>query len=160
AMALAAAPAFSQEQRRQAEGRDMRLVGYNDLQARSGYQPVIIRQGERWIAYVGHHGGKGLNPLTGVGESDGTSIVHVTDPRVPRYLAHIPGEEGEEGGAQMVRACSGADLPHADRARTYLLRTFGNSVQEIWDVTVPERPTLLTTVERDLKHTHKNWWEC
>ena len=35
----------------------MDLVGYNDLQARSAYQPTIHHQGDRWIAYIGHHGG-------------------------------------------------------------------------------------------------------
>jgi hypothetical protein len=35
---------------------NMGLVGYNDLQARSAYQPVIQKQGERWIAYVGQDG--------------------------------------------------------------------------------------------------------
>ena len=35
----------------------MRLVGYNDLQARSAYQPTIHKQGDRYIAYIGHHGG-------------------------------------------------------------------------------------------------------
>src|SRR5207248_6019797 len=39
------------------EAMNMRLVGYSDLQARSAYQPVIHRQGGRWIAYIGHHGG-------------------------------------------------------------------------------------------------------
>src|SRR4029453_4916367 len=38
------------------EAKDMRLVGYSDLQARSAYQPLIHRQGDRWIAYIGHHG--------------------------------------------------------------------------------------------------------
>jgi hypothetical protein len=161
-LGICATPTAAQEKRRQAESRDMRLVGYNDLQGRSGYHPVIIQQGGRWIAYVGHHGGKGLNPLTGVVESNGTAVLDVTDPRAPRYLAHIPGEEGEgeNGGAQMVRACSGSELPKGDRGKTYLLRTFGNSAQEIWDVTVPERPAILTTIERNLRHTHKNWWEC
>jgi hypothetical protein len=32
----------------QVEKRDMDLVGYNDLQARSAYQPVIQRQGNRF----------------------------------------------------------------------------------------------------------------
>ena len=41
------------------EAHNMRLVGYNDLQARSAYQPVIHEQGGRQIAYVGHHGGPG-----------------------------------------------------------------------------------------------------
>src|SRR6185369_9991976 len=37
-----------------AEAKDMALVGTNDLQARSAYQPVIHLQGGRWIAYIGH----------------------------------------------------------------------------------------------------------
>ena len=39
------------------EAQNMRLVGMNDLQARSAYQPTIHKQGDRYIAYVGHHGG-------------------------------------------------------------------------------------------------------
>src|SRR5581483_10790619 len=74
------------------EKNNMELVGYNDLQARSAYQPVIEKQGDRWIAYVGHHGGEQLNPLTGKVEPNGTSVVDVTDPKHPKYLAHIPGE--------------------------------------------------------------------
>jgi hypothetical protein len=97
---------------RSAEAKDMALVGFNDLQARSAYQPVIHRQGNRFIAYVGHHGGLALNPLTGKDEPNGTSIIDVTDPRSPEYLAHIPGSaagSGEAGGAQMVRVCDSAD---------------------------------------------------
>src|SRR5258706_1107255 len=101
-----------------AEARNMRLVGYSDLQARTAYQPTIQKQGKRWIAYVGHHGDKKINPLNGKLEDNGTSIIDVTDPRQPKYLAHIPGEEGkaEQGGAQMVRVCAGADLPRADKS--------------------------------------------
>jgi hypothetical protein len=145
-----------------AEAKNMRLLGHNDLQARSAYQPVIHHQGARWIVYVGHHGGVAMNLLTGKEEGNGTSIVDVTDPANPKYLYHIPGEQGigEAGGAQMVRVCSGKDLPKGDAAKAYLLRTLGNSAHEIWDVTMPERPTLLTTVISGLKGTHKNWWEC
>src|SRR5258707_6080032 len=39
------------------EASNMKLVGSNDLQARSAYQPTIHHQGDRWIAYIGHHGG-------------------------------------------------------------------------------------------------------
>jgi hypothetical protein len=146
----------------EAEAKNMRLLGYNDLQARSAYQPVIRQQGNRWIAYIGHHGGMALNPLTGKEEGNGTSIVDVTDPANPKYLYHIPGEQGvgEAGGAQMVRVCNGQDLPKGDPAKVYLLRTLGNSAHEIWDVAVPGRPSLLTTVSSGLKGTHKNWWEC
>ena len=149
-----------------AEAHDMALVGAHDLQARSAYQPVVHRQGARWIAYVGHHGGtetapKPRNPLTGAEEFNGTSILDVSDPRAPRYLAHIPGEPGtgEAGGAQMARVCDGKSLPRGDRDRVYLLRTFGNSAHEVWDVTDPARPRLLTSLG-GLKGTHKSWWEC
>ena len=161
AVAFVVAP-VAQAQDNKAEKRNMELVGYHDLQGRSAYQPIIHRQGTRWIAYVGHHGDNILNPLTGKKEDNGTSILDVTDPRKPKYLAHIPGEPGlaEAGGAQMVRACDGSDLPKADKSKVYLLRTYGNSAQEIWDVSDPARPSLLTTIVSGLKGTHKNWWEC
>jgi hypothetical protein len=52
AVVAAAAPADGTR----TESSNMRLVGYSDLQARTAYQPVIKQQGNRWIAYVGHHG--------------------------------------------------------------------------------------------------------
>jgi hypothetical protein len=144
---------------------NMELVGYNDLQARSAYQPVIQKQGDRWIAYVGHHAGVQPNPLTGQNEPNGTSILDVTDPARPKYLAHIPGElvqtgGGDAGGAQMVRVCSGDDLPHAQKGRFYMLRSFGNSAHEMWDVTDPAKPNRLNVIVSGLRDTHKSWWEC
>jgi hypothetical protein len=145
-----------------AESKNMRLVGYHDLQGRSAYQPVIHQQGARWIAYIGHHGGEALNALTGKVEANGTSVVDVTDPGHPQYLSHLPGASGtgEAGGAQMVRVCNGRDLPQGDADKTYLLRTLGNLAHEVWDVSAPERPALVTTVVQGLNGTHKNWWEC
>jgi hypothetical protein len=121
---LAAQPVASQTPRGHgAEAHDMELVGHDDLQGRSAYQPTIHKQGGRFVAYVGHHGGKARNPLTGVDEDNGTSIVDVTDAARPRYLAHIPGAPGggEQGGAQMARVCD-------RQGKTYLLRTHGNAV--------------------------------
>jgi hypothetical protein len=149
-----------------AEAKNMELVGFNDLQARSAYQPVIQNQNGHWIAYVGHHGGtaavpKPVNPLTGQPEFNGTSIIDVTDPKAPKYLRHIPGEEGldEAGGAQMVRVCSGKGLSKGDPNRFYMLRVFGNSAHEVWDVTDPTDPKRLSQIG-GLKGTHKNFWEC
>ena len=111
-----ASGAFAQQQVIGAppEASNMRLVGTSDLQARSAYQPTIHHQGDRFIAYIGHHGGTEavpapVNPMTGKAEPNGTSIVDVTDPANPKYLRHIPGQEGkyEAGGAQMVRICDG-----------------------------------------------------
>ena len=149
------------------EASNMRLVGMNDLQARSAYQPTIHKQGDRTIAYIGHHGGtpevpKPLNPLTGQAEFNGTSIVDVTDPSKPKYLFHIPGQEGnfEAGGAQMTRVCDGSALPKGDRNAVYLLRSFGGIGHEIWNVADPSKPVLVSKPSWNLKDTHKSWWEC
>ena len=73
------------------ESKNMELVGYSDLQGRSAYQPTIHKQGNRWIAYIGHHGGTAVNPLTGQVEDNGTSILDVTDPKNPKIpRAHSP----------------------------------------------------------------------
>jgi hypothetical protein len=161
AVALGAGPGSSQPTARGhgAEAQDMELVGHDDLQGRSAYQPTIHQQRGRWIAYVGHHGGRAHNPLTGVDEDNGTSIVDVTDPARPRYLAHIPGPAGgsEQGGAQMARVCDRQE-------KSYLLRTHGNAIpnsgHEVWEVTDPAKPRKVSTVVTGLTSTHKNWWEC
>jgi hypothetical protein len=141
---------------------NMVLLAHDDLQGRSAYQPLVRENHGRWIAYVGHHGGKTLNTLTGRQEDNGTSLVDVTDPRKPRLVAHIPGEPGqaESGGAQMVRVCNGSELPKGDKSKVYLLRPFGNLAHEVWDVTTPEKPVRITVVVDKLKGTHKSWWEC
>ena len=139
----------------------MRLAGYNDLQARSAYQPTIARQGDRYILYVGHHGGtdtvpQPVNPLTGQAEFNGTSIIDVTDPAKPKYLKHLPGQAGnyEQGGGQMVRICDGKVVPKGDRNAVYMLRTFGGQAHEIYDVADPANPKLITRLD-GIKDTTK-----
>jgi hypothetical protein len=161
------APAPAPGPRDRASQWNMELVGHNDLQGRSAYQPLIINQDGRQIAYVGHHNNQKplINPLTGKFEVSGTSIVDVTDPANTKYLAHIAtGGDGADddrrsGGAQMVRVCGGNTLPRGVKGKWYLLRPLGNRAHEIWDVTVPAKPSKLTTVD-NLTGTHKSWWEC
>jgi hypothetical protein len=141
----------------------MEVLGHNDLQGRSAYQPIVINQDGRQIAYVGHHNNQEplLNPLIGQAERNGTSVVDVTDPANTEYLAHIPTGNGPgEGGSQMVQVCSGTILPNGVDGMWYLLRPMGSRGHEIWNVTDPAKPTRLATVVEGLAGTHKNWWEC
>src|SRR5262245_9887043 len=170
AFAILAAPATAQQSPKVGdppEAKNMRLIGMNDLQARSAYQLVIHRHGERLIAYVGHHGGtrdvpKPINPMNGQPEFNGTSIIDVTDPKYPNYLFHLPGQEGlgESGGAQMVRLCDGTILPKGDPNAVYLLRSFGKLGHEVWNVADPAKPVLVSRPSWNLRDTHKSWWEC
>ena len=170
ASAIMIAPAVAQQAPKVGdppEASNMRLVGMNDLQARSAYQPIIHRQADRLIAYVGHHGGtrdvpKPINPINNQPEFNGTSIIDVTDPKNPKYLFHIPGQEGlgESGGAQMARVCDGKALPKGDASAIYLLRSFGKLGHEIWNVVDPSKPVLVSRPSWNLKDTHKSWWEC
>ena len=102
------------------------------------------------------------NALSRQKENNGTSIIDVTDPKKPRYLAHVPGEQGkaEQGGSQMVRVCAGAQLPKGDKSKFYMLRVFGDQAHEMWDVTVPEKPSRMNVIVGNLRSTHKSWWEC
>lgn len=163
-LALAQNPGPNNER---ADARNMRLVGYSDLQGRSAFLPIIVEQHGRWIAYVGHQGGNAVNSLTGKSEGNGTSILDVTDPRHPKYLHHLATEggalvtnRGEGSGALSVQVCAGKDLPKGDRDKFYMLRSVGSESQEMWDVTNPEKPARITTVVDKLKSTHANWWEC
>jgi hypothetical protein len=152
---------------------NMRVEGFNDNQARPIYQPLIVNQNGREIFYAGNLAGSSLNPLTGAVESNGTSIIDVTDVHRPKFLYHIPGPAPINGsfsaaGSQMVRVCGGSTLPNAAANGTaghyYLLRAFGNAgpneAHQIWDVTNPAAPKFVLTVLSGLSNTHKSWWEC
>ena len=145
----------------------MKLVGYNDLQARSAYQPTIHHQGDRWIAYIGHHGGtdavpEPINPLTGKAEPNGTSIVDVTDPAHPKYLRHIPGQDGNlrgrrrADGARLRRqgAAQGRSATRSTCCARSAARRMRSGMSPIPPIPCWSRGSA------GLKDTHKSWWEC
>ena len=176
-----AAPA-SQAAAKAPQSLDMKMVGFNDLQSRSSYQPTILKYPNgRYILFVGHHtldvdpvtkaALPSRNPLTGKDEENGTSLIDVTDPANPKTLFHIPVADGKGGGAQMVRAVDGNGLPAKD-GKVYLLRSYHSAAHEIWDVTDPSNPKDVRTVRNGnplvgaqtgapgaLATTHKSWWE-
>src|SRR5512140_1623006 len=78
-----------------AEALNVRLVGQSDLQGRDALQVVLKGN----FAYVGHHRGEALNPLAGRVEPNGTTILDVSNPGMPRIVKHIPGRKGAESRA-------------------------------------------------------------
>jgi hypothetical protein len=134
-------------------------LGHNDLQGRVTYQTTVHTQGNQVIAYAGHFNGTMPNPMTGATETNGTSVVDVTDPSHPKYLWHIP---ANHGGARMAKLCDGNDLTKGLPGHTYLLRENGALSHEVWDVTNPSttKPTLVSTPVTGLSVTHRSWWDC
>jgi hypothetical protein len=140
-------------------------LGHSDLQGRTTYQTTVHSQHGHVVAYAGHFNGKMLNPMTGLVETNGTSVVDTTDPRHPAYLWHIP---ANNGGARMVKLCDGDVLPQGQKGHVYLLRENGpsggrsNGAHEVWDVTDPwlSKPTLVSTPVSGLDVTHRSWWDC
>src|SRR5438093_4191076 len=148
------------------EQNNMRRVGHVDLQGRPSYQPnVIVYPDGRTIAFAGTHGGSKPNPLKAGSpvEFNGTMIVDITNPERPVEKFHIPVPVAG-GQAQMARMCLGSDLPGGTSGKVYLLRNIqGNTAQlsgyETWDVTDVRKPVFLAAL-RNLRSTHKDWWEC
>jgi len=81
------------------EAMNMELVAHHALDARPSYQPMPHRYGDRWILFVGHHAGEGINSLNGELEAHGTSVLDVTDPANPVYLSHIPAPPWQPEGS-------------------------------------------------------------
>src|SRR5438445_359613 len=172
-VSLAAGPASSQAPARGhgAEAHDMELVGHDELQGRSAYQPTIHQQRGRFIAYVGHHGGRARNPLTGADEDNGTSIVDVTDPARPRYLAHIRGMPGgpelagqEPGSTGPIPVAHGVHGPIVLGNRAYFAYgTSADGVLQIVDrqklVTGPKEPTAANLNDPEISRLYMspNW---
>src|SRR6185503_2446349 len=80
------------------EARNVRLVGYHDLQGREALVVTTLSDANNgsWV-YVGPPEGywaqrPKLNPLTGKDEWNGTSILNVADPANPNLVWHIPNE--------------------------------------------------------------------
>jgi hypothetical protein len=133
-----------------AEAKNVRLLGYSDLQGRDALQVVL--KGD--FAYVGHHSGEAYNPITGKTESNGTTIINVSDPSRPRIVTHIPGYPGAESRAVQV-------AENFYEGRDYLLRNQESGEFtgfEVWDITERSHPVRISAIA-SLETAHKSWWD-
>jgi len=134
-----------------ADAVNVKLVGHSNLQGRAALQVVLKGN----YAYVGHHRGREMNPMTGAVEWNGTTILDVSNPKQPRIIKHIPGyEEAESRAVQVVeRYFDGRD---------YLLRNQESghfTGFEVWDITDRPSPRLVSKIE-GLHAAHKGWWDA
>ena len=81
------------------EASNMALLAHHPLDGRPSYQPMPHLYGDRWILFTGHHAGEAVNSLNGEVEGNGTSVLDVTDPSNPVYLAHIAAPDWSEHGS-------------------------------------------------------------
>jgi hypothetical protein len=144
---------------------NMRVVGYmTDLGCSQSDQEWIENQHGREIAYIGSGAGTDVNPISGRVEQCGVAIYDVTNPAHPVFLSNIAGDPAG-GNAAHTFVCSGDTLPHAVKGNFYLLTHRGNAStaggrDEVWNVTNPAHPVLLTTIASGLDDYHKSFWEC
>ncbi len=134
-----------------ADAANVRLVGHSDLQGRGALQVVLKGN----YAYVGHHRGREMNPMTGALEWNGTTILDISNPGQPRIIIHIPGYEGAESRAVQV-------VERYFDGRDYLLRNQESSHFigfEVWDITDRPSPRLVSKIE-GLNAAHKGWWDA
>jgi len=106
-----------------------------------------------------------MNPITGKTEDNGTSIVDVTDPKQPKYLAHIPGDPripgpGETGGGADDATLRRGRIATCEQEQSVFTSHQGTDAHEMWDVTDPAHPNRLNVIISGLVDTHKSWWEC
>jgi len=157
---------------------NMVRLGHNDMQNRPLYQPTVHKYPStvqnsfagKTLLFAGTHSanngnppctGRTLpNPLNGGAcEPDGTMIVDVTNPTHPEVVKHLPPATSATL-AQMVRVCDGQTGKLGLTGHVYMLRNDGGTQHEVYDVTDPVNPALLSVVVNGLTSTHKNWWEC
>jgi hypothetical protein len=168
------------------DSRNVRLVGYHDLQGRESLVVTTLSDAANgsWV-YVGHHESywdqkPKLNPITGKEEWNGTSIVNVADPANPKLVWHIPNETNRNSRSVSVVY----DYTFDGSGRDYLIRnseilTGGETGKDlkyqIFDITSrdsdPSKITLVSEITGTppdscgpgcggtfTHRAHKGWW--
>ena len=106
------------------DARNVRLVGYHDLQGREALVVTTLSDAANgsWV-YVGHHesywdGKPKRNPITGKDEWNGTSILDVADPSKPKLVWHIPNDANRNSRSLKHSTSTHKPLTTTRRTRT------------------------------------------
>jgi len=136
------------------ESRNIELIGYHDMQGRQALQVNTKSDSVNgnWV-YVGHVPNTRtrdatLNPITGVNEWNGTSILDITDPTKPELVWHIPNEDN--ANSRFVGVVYDYEFDSEPVGRDYLIRNseVGDDLRfQIFDITERgSNPSAMTLV--------------
>ncbi|MFC1899475.1 LVIVD repeat-containing protein [Chloroflexota bacterium] len=138
-----------------AESKNVNLIGYNDLQGRDSLQ--VTCKGD-WV-YIGHHNGYEHNPLTGLSEWNGTSIIDASNPSEPILVTHISNAESTNSRSVQV-------LHDYHDGNDYLIRNHETATTwkfEIFNITERTKPVKVSEITSTpaglLTFAHKGWWD-
>lgn len=125
--------------------KNVRLVGYNDLQGRQSLEVKTKSDAANgnW-AYVGHSPNNRtdpeepiLNPITKQKEWNGTSILEISDPANPKLVWHIPNQVSGVN-SRSVHVVYDYQFNSSPAGRDYLIRSWDTGKEmkfQIFDIT-------------------------
>ncbi|HEY5058921.1 MAG TPA: hypothetical protein VII51_07865 [Gaiellaceae bacterium] len=125
---------------------NVQLVGYDDLDGRSGFKLAMHEVDERFYLYVAALWEPGL------------SIVEVTDPANPRFVRWLPGPAGTS--TVQVQVADGLMVTNMEPIIPGwgdVSPTFEEGIA-IWDLADPEDPQILGKWATGVGGTHRNFY--
>lgn len=132
---------------RQSEARNLRLVGYSDVEGRPAFKLGIQAVGDRWYLYCGHLWHRGW------------SVIDVTQPSAPRFVKFWPGPENT--WTIQMNVADGLLLTSLERIAP---RWGGDDSQPhaetaiFWDAHDPGNPREIGRFQMGGTGSHRNFW--
>jgi len=124
--------------------KNVRFLGHSDLNGYgNGGQIIVHRRGREYHAYVGHM------------KDMGTSIVNVTNPRMPEMVAQIPVPQNTH--SHKVRVCG--DIMLVNNEQHGGRKPFEAGLR-IFDISDPSRPNELSFFKTGGRGVHRFWFDC
>lgn len=127
---------------------NIEVLGYHDLGGRPAFKLAMQELNGRWYLYLGHLWHRGW------------SILDVTDPTAPQYVAFIPGPENT--WTIQIQVAEGKMITALERIAPGWGGVEGQPFAEgflIWDVSDPEKPVQLGHFKTESTGTHRNSYD-
>ena len=130
----------------EAFSKNVKAVGYTDLEGRPAFKIAIHKAAERWYLYSGHLWHSGL------------SIVDITDPVKPRFVRFVAGPP--DTWTLQVQIAEGRMITSQEQIQPGWGTPTGPFSEGflIWDLTDPEEPRQLGAYRTGGKGTHRNFY--